>query len=707
VWAAVLWWLQGRPDALTLALLTTWAAAPWLVWLGNRPWQRAAAGVSAKDQDLLHGVARDTWRLFERCVNAEHHHLPPDNVQSAPFEMVAHRTSPTNIGLYLLSVACARQFGWIGTQDLLLRLEATLSTLHALERHRGHFLNWYDTHTLQPLAPRYVSTVDSGNLCVHLLAVAQACSELAQAPGGRTACTQALARSRSRLLPRLVLLPQMLHLPLEKTALGRLLEAEPQALCDGPVPEHFRALLQAASDELAGVPSSSNPAIVDHIPTAHDELLWLLKDHLSTWWSALRDVAACEAGGDSPDSHTASRLRALATAFEVLAWQADFRFLYHPRRQLLHIGYRPETQQLDAAFYDLLASESRSTSLLAIAKGDVPVKHWGTLGRPFFASGRHAVLRSWSGSMFEYLMPLLVMAEPRGSALNDASKSALVEQRRAMQNTTRPWGQSESACAVRDQTLAYQYGPQGAPRLALRSTPPAEQVVAPYATVLAAQVDPHLACLNLRHFSDLGARGRYGFFEALDYSPARLSHGDTYTVVRTSMAHHQGMSIAALANVLLGGVVQRWGMANPRLQSVSSLLHERAPRDLSAPLPLPDLPAQSLHPRAPSRVHTWVPGAQALDPTHLLSNGRYSVTLRPNGAGWSRYGDSGNGRRRDDALRDAHGSFIALRRDASSAPVSLTSHPAPDNAARYLSHFHIDRVVFDAQWNDLQTHTTV
>ena len=245
------------------------------------------------------------------------------------------------------------------------------------------------------------------------------------------------------------------------------------------------------------------------------------------------------------------------------------------------------------------------------------------------------------------------------------------------------------------------------PRLALRRTPPAELVVAPYATVLATQLDAPLACTNLRRLSALGARGRYGFFEALDYSPARQSHGDTYTVVRTSMAHHQGMSIAALANVLLGCVVQRWGMAHPRLQAVSSLLHERAPRDLLAPLPLPETPTQGLHPRALPRVHTWVPGAQALDPTHLLSNGRYSVTLRPNGAGWSRYGQSGIGRWRDDALRDAHGSFVYLRRDATSPPVSLTSHPAPDSAARYLSHFHTDRVVFDAQWNDLHTHTTV
>ena len=707
VWALWLWGLASRPDPTAWLLLAVWASAPALVWLANRPWPRAGATLAAQDRTLLQGVARDTWRFFERCVNAESHRLPPDNLQSAPFEMVAHRTSPTNIGLYLLSVACARQFGWIGTQDLLARLEATLGTLHQLERFRGHFLNWYDTQTLAPLAPRYVSTVDSGNLGVHLLAVAQACSELAQAPCGLGAGIHAIALSRQRLQAHRALLMQALHQPLEKTALGRLLDVEPEVLHDGSALERLRALLQAASQELASIPLSFNPSIVDRTPTARDRLHWLLEDHINTWSSLLRDCAASAAGGDTPVSHTSSRLQALAAAFEALAWEADFRFLYHPQRQLLHIGYRPEAQQLDAAFYDLLASESRSTSLLAMAKGDVPVKHWAALGRPFCAIGRHAALRSWSGSMFEYLMPPLVLAEPPGSALADACRCALIEQQRAARGTGLPWGWSESACAVRDQSLAYQYGPQGVARLALRRPSADERVMAPYATVLATQLDTRAACANLRHFSRLGAQSRFGFFEALDCSPSRQPQGKTFTVVRTTMAHHQGMSVVALANVLLDGVAQRWGAGNPRLQAMGLLLHERAPRDLSPPPPLPDLPSQEARLPAPLAARTWTPGVHTLEPTHLLSNGRYSVTLRPNGAGWSRYGEMGVGRWRDDALRDAHGGFVYVRRSRNAAPVSLTSHPAPDKAARYLSHFHADRVVYVAQWPDLQAQTTV
>ncbi|MDO8419538.1 MAG: glucoamylase family protein, partial [Rubrivivax sp.] len=420
----------------SVALCALWAAAPLWTWWASRPRAAAAASpLTAEDQATLHGVARDTWRYFERVVTAEDLHLPPDNLQTTPHEMLARRTSPTNIGLYLLSTACARQFGWIGTLELLLRLEATLATLATLQRHRGHFFNWYDTASGAPLLPMYVSTVDSGNLSGHLLAVAEACRELAAAAG---------------------------------------------------------------------------------------------------------------------EEDSTTRLHAVAQQCEQLALAPDFAFLYHGKRHLLHIGYRVAEQQLDASFYDLLASESRLTSLLAIAKGDVPVRHWAALGRPFYAVGARAGLRSWSGSMFEYLMPTLVLAEPHASALRGATVVALREQVDLAGTHGVPWGISESAHAGCDHTLAYQYAPQGVPRLALRRTPPEELVIAPYATALAAQVDAPTACRNVAALQALQARGRNGFIEALDFTPARQAVGHRCTPVNTYMAHHQGMSIVALANVLLG-----------------------------------------------------------------------------------------------------------------------------------------------------------
>lgn len=588
--AILLWGGMAHP-AWGVALCLLWSASPLTVWWASRPRPRLDARLSVDERQRLEGIARDTWRLFERCVGAEDRFLPPDNLQTEPHDMVAHRTSPTNIGLYLLSVACARQFGWIDTAELLRRLEATLATLATLTRHRGHFLNWYDTQTGAPLLPMYVSTVDSGNLGGHLLAVAQACRALA-------------------------------------------------------------------------------------------------------------------ASGD--DTPQAARLLRLAGDCERLAWEPDFTFLYHRRRHLLHIGYQVAEQQLDASCYDLLASESRLTSVLAIAKGDVPVSHWRSLGRPFCAIGRHAGLRSWSGSMFEYLMPGLVLDEPHGSVLREAGHAAIDEQIAFARAHVLPWGLSECAYAGQDHTLAYQYAPQGVPRLALRRTPPDEIVIAPYATALAAQWAPRRALDNFAALEALGARGDCGFIEALDFSPARQVAGQACTPVRTFMAHHQGMTIAALANVLLDGVVRRWGMADPHIEAVASLLHERAPRDVPAldAMPAVSTPQALLRP-PPGLLREVVPGQSAVEPTHLLSNGRYSVTLRSSGAGRSRWGRVDLTRWRDDGLRDAFGSFFHLRWGARTDPVSLTRHPAPDPAAHYRCLFHADRVGFVAEWAEVRAQVTV
>jgi cyclic beta-1,2-glucan synthetase len=597
--------------ALAVALCVLWAASPFWTWVASRPRPaRREAALSSGDRFALEGIARDSWRFFERSVGPQDHHLPPDNVQIKPHEMVAHRTSPTNIGLYLLSVACARAFGWIGTAELLTRLEATLATLAKLERHHGHLLNWYDTQTCAPLLPRYVSTVDSGNLSGHLLALAQACLELAR-----------------------------------ETA-------------EEPV----------------------------HAP----------------------------------------RLRALAARCQQMAWQPEFSFLYHQKRRLLHIGWRVAEQELDAGFYDLLASESRLTSLLAIARGDVPVTHWAALGRPLYARGAKVGLRSWSGSMFEYLMPSLILDEPAGSVLNDACRLALIEQIGFTRTLGVPWGISESAYAASDHTLAYQYAPHGVPRLALRRTPIDELVIAPYATALAAVLAPAEACRNFEALEALGARGTLGFIEALDFSPGRRTDSEPCTPVATFMAHHQGMTLVALADVLLDRVAQRWGTAEPHLDALTPLLHERTPRQVSTlHQPSAGPPPKTLQRRTPGLMREVTPGTSALESTQVLSNGRYSVALRSNGAGWSRRGNVGITRWRDDALRDDHGSFFFLRwpeqprdpahgqerRAARSTDrptlASITQHPAPDPAADYRCSFHADRVCFTAEWPKLQVHTTV
>ncbi len=588
--------LPTPAPALAAALCLAWAGAPLWIGLASRARSPKPPVLDAADREYLLGVARDSWRYFEQHVGAASHHLPPDNVQTVPQTMVAQRTSPTNIGMYLLALASARAFGWVGADELAARCAATLDTLARLPRHHGHLPNWIDTGTLQTLQPAYVSTVDSGNLCVHLLAVANA------------------------------------------------LDAEAAAA----------------------------------------------------------------------DADLGERLRQLAARCRALAAEPDFGFLYDRRRRLLHIGWRVGEQHPDAGHYDLLASEARAASLWAIAKGDVPAAHWSALGRPFLAVGGLVGLRSWSGSMFEYLMPALVLDEPAGSALAAAARLALQQQQRFVHGhdlapgMALPWGVSECAHAAVDGTLAYQYGPQGVPSLAMRRTPPDELVIAPYASAMAAMLDPGAVVANLKRLQALGARGAWGFIEALDCTPQRQATGSGSMLVHTTMAHHQGMTLVALAVVLLDGLPRRWAMADRRLAAVASLLHERVPREVPNVRPVPVERRRRAEPRPAALAgDTWLPGEAALPPTQLLGNGRYSVALRPNGAGFSRLGAVDITRWRDDALRDAYGSFVFLRRAPGGAVHSATQHPAPDPAAHYAARLAADQVVLDATWPDLHLRITV
>jgi cyclic beta-1,2-glucan synthetase len=574
-------------------LFGLWACSPLTNWWAARVGGRATAeGLREKDRLYLQALARDTWRFFERCVGAEDNHLPPDNLQMVPEETVAHRTSPTNIGLYLLSACCAREFGWISTGELTSRLQATLDTLDKLEKHRGHLLNWYDTRSLAILPPAYVSTVDSGNLAGLLLTVAQAC--------------RALARE----------------------------------------------------------------------------------------------------GADG--SAAQSALLAIADRCRELAMAMDFRCVYDGKRHLFHIGLRVQEQALDASYYDLLASESRLTSLLAIAKGDVPRRHWGSLGRPFLSVGVTAGLKSWSGSMFEYLMPSLLMPEPQGGLLHSAACAAVAEQRATGEAMGLPWGISESAYFAQDHSLAFQYGPFGAPRLALRRTPPGDRVIAPYASLMATMFQPAAAAANLQRLEVLGGRGALGMYEAIDFTVSRQPADHPFSVVETFMAHHHGMSIVALCNVLCADAPRRWFSADAMVMAHEVLLHESTPRQIvesADPRHPPEPGDNRQHPVFQSR--SVDPQDEGWQPTHLLSNGRYTVALRPGGAGLSRWNGQNISRWRDDLLRDAFGTFFYLRKDGDALPVSLTSSPAPGPDWRYQARFMADRVQFDAQGEGIETGITV
>ncbi|MEO6018072.1 MAG: glucoamylase family protein, partial [Polaromonas sp.] len=412
---------------------------------------------------------------------------------------------------------------------------------------------------------------------------------------------------------------------------------------------------------------------------------------------------------DGADGKAAqATLLQLAGRCQALYAAMDFRGLYDSKRHLFHIGLRVQEHSLDASYYDLLASESRLTSFLAIAKGDVPRRHWAALGRPFLSVGVAPGLKSWSGSMFEYLMPSLLMQEPEHGLLCTAARAAIAEQRAFGGEQALPWGVSESAYFAQDHSLAYQYSPFGVPRLALRRTPPTDRVVAPYATLMAALYEPRDAVANLQRMERLGGRGELGMYEALDFTVSRQPAEQAFSLVEAFMAHHQGMSLAALCNLLCGDAPRRWFSSDPSVKAHEALLHESTPRQIvqSADPRLPPEPGGYVAaPVFQSReINPLLPGWK---PTHRLSNGRYSVALRPNGAGLSRWRGRNVTRWRDDLLRDNYGSFFYLRQGLRRDVVSLTASPAPGAGWNYHARFMADQVQFDARGDGLSATVTV
>ncbi|MFC3058731.1 GH36-type glycosyl hydrolase domain-containing protein [Paenirhodobacter populi] len=620
------------PLILPFALL--WLAAPLITYRISRP-QRAARGAAlspdaARDLRL---IARRTWRYFETFVTAADSHLPPDNYQEDPAPLVARRTSPTNMGLYLLSAVAARDFGWAGLLRTTERIEATLAAMQALPRLRGHFFNWYGTADGRVLEPMYVSSVDSGNLAGHLIALANACEGWAADPEPGDV--------RAGLLDTL----HLARLAAEGAEASGLLD-DLEAGITLPGDPAWPALLRLAAKAEAALPPGE-------------------RTDLRNWLDALSGEIGEHARDADPEARRdlPRRLTALAAQARAMALEMDFGFLLDPDRKLLSIGYSVAQNALDPGCYDLLASEARLASLFAIAKGDAPARHWFRLGRTAMPCPGGAMLVSWSGSMFEYLMPALVMAEPEDSLLAQTDRLVVARQQAYGRKRGVPWGVSESGFNARDIELNYQYSTFGIPGLGLKRGLAADLVIAPYATGLAAMIDPAAARRNYAALAALGGLGRFGFVEALDFTPTRVPDGETVAVVRSYMAHHQGMTIVAIANALQDGRMRARFHAEPMIRAAELLLQERIPRDIVNASPRAEGITAPVIPSAVDMQRmVLIEGVPQGPPvTHILSNGRYSVMLTARGGGYSRWDGIAVTRWQADATRDTGGTRFWLR----------------------------------------------
>lgn len=669
-----------------------WLAAPAVAWWASR--SRVPTGrrsLDAADTLDLRLVARSTWRFFETFVTPASNMLPPDNFQETPEPVVAQRTSPTNIGIYLLAVTVAKDFGWIGAVDAADRLEATLESMGRLERYRGHLYNWYDISDLRPLDPKYVSSVDSGNLCGHLIAVAAACEEWIRSPPSEV--------DRQAGIGDAITLARRIAAPTS----GSSKPTDVRGRLDAEF-EVFEDKLRAAGVEGLALGSHDIEALVDAARAfAIDEGDQSSAD-LVYWIEAAREALKSHRKDQGLHAERlVARLQAVAAVARKLALAMDFSFLLDEDRLLLSIGFQAAEGVRDPNCYDLLASEARLASFMAIAKGDAPTRHWFRLGRAVTSLPRGAALISWSGSMFEYLMPSLVMRAPRGTLLEQTSRLIVHRQMAYGASRRTPWGISEAAYNARDVEFTYQYSNFGVPGLGLKRGLAENLVVAPYATALAAMIDPEAAVRNFEALATAGARGRYGFYEAIDFTPNRVPEGEAGAVVRTFMAHHQGMSIVAIANALFDGRIRTRFHSEPLVQATELLLQERVPRDI---IQAPPSVAESAASRTVlvglqdwRAANAW----NATPDTHLLSNGRYSVMLTAAGSGYSVWRDIAVTRWREDAVRDDWGAYIYLR-DAQTGEVwSATLQPIGKDADRLDVEFNENRVQFARQDGSVST----
>jgi len=705
-----------RPSVLPVAmpLLLLWSLSPVLAWWVSRSKTEAVFAPGDAETRFLRGLARRTWSFFDAYVGPEDRWLPPDNVQVTPDPIVARRTSPTNMGLGLLSCLAAYDFGFIGMARLIHRTSATLETMRSLERHRGHFYNWYATDSLAPLSPLYVSSVDSGNLAGHLLTLQRGLLVLADEPVFRTASLHGL-RDTVDILAHEARADAQAVLGTWSTELSNAMDCPPRNLVEAlSLATRQDGHLRTAVARLAPAASAEVVFWLERVTAQCDELL-----SEARYWQSASDAiegiptlaTLAKAHGESP-AHT--RAAALVRDISTLAALAgdlsimDHAFLYDERRRLFSIGYDVERRALDTSFYDLLASEARLGSFVAIAKGQVPQDNWFALGRLLTTSGTSTVLLSWTGSMFEYLMPMLVMPTYEGSLLERTCRAAVARQITYGKQRDVPWGVSESGYNAIDAHGTYQYRAFGVPGLGLKRGLGDDMVVAPYASALALMVAPEAAIANLRHLAELGMLTRHGMYEAIDYTPARVPPGQGAAVIRSFMAHHQGMALLAIEHLLLGQPMRRRFEADPAVMATSLLLQERIPRTAAGYLHATEFAeATTAVPVPEARLRLFTEPDRSRPAVQLLSNGRYHVMVTSAGGGYSRRNTMAVTRWREDITRDAHGMFCYLR-DPESGEVWTTSYqPVGRRTERFEAIFSESRAEFRVRQRGFETHTEI
>ncbi|MCC5875423.1 MAG: cyclic beta 1-2 glucan synthetase [Candidatus Sumerlaeia bacterium] len=702
-------------DLLTLAIaspfLLAWLAAPLVAWWISQPIPARETNLSPDDLTFLRKVARKTWWYFDNFVTADENWLPPDNFQEKPEGVIASRTSPTNIGIAFIANLAAYDLGYLSAGRVIRRTQDTLATVGRLGKHRGHLFNWYDTRSLQPLEPAYVSTVDSGNLAAMLLTLA---SGLRALPDDRILPTTIY----TGLLDTVAVLRSVAGPTSEVSALENLLATPPTTASE------FRLLLANINSGAGSFASHEDGAVrswalnlksqCDDFTTELSHFAMPQKDDdgFSIPATSLRELAALTSDGTAGLAANAMMRMKLVEELALeceAASRMDWDFLYDNERKLFAIGYNHTEQRMDTSYYDLLASEARLGSYVAIAQGEIDQDHWFSLGRLLVASGRKGIMISWSGSMFEYLMPQLLMPTYEHTLIGQTCEAVVACQIDYGDLRSVPWGVSESGYNRQDAHFTYQYRAFGVPGLGLKRGLGEDLVIAPYASALALIVAPKQACANLKRLAAEGREGAFGFYEAVDYTPTRLPPNKKGATVYSYMAHHQGMSLLALVYLLADKPMQRRFAESPILSAGELLLQERV-AGADPGVFSPELEFESISGR---KVDEAVVARRFLSPyssapeVHLLSNGHYHLAITSAGGGFSRWNGLDVTRWREDPTCDSSGFFIYIRDVDSGKVWSIGHQPTLHATNGYEAIFAQGRAEFRQAHSGLSIHTEI
>lgn len=644
-------WTNPQPVVLFLGTVlgVIWLVAPLCITWLDQPEKQQDTILTDSEQETLTSLSRDIWHFYEDVVTEEEHWLPPDNLQIDPSVGIAHRTSPTNIGLYLCCVIAARDFSFIDSEGMIERIERTVTTIEDMEKWNGHLYNWYDTTTLKPLSPQYVSTVDSGNFVACLIAVKEGIAEWIQSESYSTKPMKSVTTEK--------------------------VEAE--------------AFEVAFAEEL----TAGNTQISHGIERENVENEEMF-------------IQASKATGGS----WMQRGRQLLERIDALIQNTDFRPLYDHKAKLLALGYHAGHKERDQVLYDLLASEARQASFVAIALGQVSVSHWHALGRGMVKIDGKVVPLSWTGTMFEYLMPALLMRTYPNTIWSSAYKAVVDKQIAYARQRGVPFGISESGYYAFDHQMNYQYQAFGVPGLGFKRGLEKDLVVAPYATIMALPYEPREALKALKSMEDLGGRGQYGFYEAIDFTSQRLPDRAGHKVIKSYMAHHQGMSMLTLGNVLLKRTMIDRFHRSKLVQAAQLLLMER----------MPVRPAIIRHPalqRAyePDSTRTSsYGGIRELHSPHttlpevcVLSNGKFTTVVTGSGSGKLMYDGIAVTRWREDPVRDPWGSYVYIRDVDEDQIWSPSFMPCQVEARDQSISFELERAVFSRTDGDIETNLEI